>query len=214
MPGTERVLFDYPRSSAAYRVRLGLGIKGLPHTLVPVHLLRGGGEQRTPGFRAMNPQGLLPVLRDGDSVLTQSLAILEYLDETYPDPPLLPRRPADRAIVRAMALAIACDIHPLNNLRVRRYLQDTLGLGEDAVEAWARHWILEGFTALEQLVKHHGPTRGFCFGGMVSLADLCLVPQMFNARRAGCALSAFPRLLAIDEHLRGLPAFAAAAPTD
>lgn len=210
----ERVLFDYPRSSAAYRVRIALNLKGLASRFEEVHLLRDGGAQHLPAFRGLNPLGLVPVLQDGGEVLTQSLAILEYLDEVYPQPPLLPAGAAARAAVRAMALSIACDIHPLNNLRVRRYLADPLGHRDAQIDAWQRHWIGAGFAALEQFVQRAGSLGRHCFADQLTLADVLLVPQMLNARRVGLDLAPFPALVAIDACLRALPAFAAAAPPD
>jgi maleylacetoacetate isomerase len=205
-------LYGYFRSSAVYRVRIALNLKGLAYDTVPVHLLRGGGEQRQPDYLARNPQGLVPALEvEGGAVLTQSLAIIEYLDEIRPDPPLLPGTPLDRARIRAMALAVAAEIHPLNNLRVLDRLRRELGQGEAAVRAWYRHWVETGLAALEQLVLR-GPGGGFCHGGGPTLADCCLVPQIANARRFDCDLGRCPTLVAIDARCRELPAFAAAAP--
>jgi maleylpyruvate isomerase len=205
-------LYNFFRSSASYRVRIALNLKGLTYDYLPIHLRRGGGEQYSPPYKALNPQGLIPALEDGGRVLTQSLAILEYLEERHPEPPLLPREPADRATVRSMAMVIACEVHPLQNLRVMNYLKDTLRHGEEDVQAWSRHWISLGLTALEQMVRAV-PRRGaFCFGDTPTLADLCLVPQLGNARRFGCDLSVCPTLVRIDAHCLTLPAFANAAP--
>jgi len=205
-------LYNFFRSSASYRVRIALNLKGVQYEYVPIHLRRGGGEQYTPAYKALNPQGIIPTLEDGGRVLTQSLAIIEYLEERYPAPPLLPRDPADRATVRSMALAVACEIHPVQNLRVLNYLKDVLHHTEEELNAWSRHWITQGLTALEQMVRA-APNRGaFCFGNMPSLADLCLVPQLVNARRFGCDLSACPALVQIDATCCALPAFAQAAP--
>ena len=202
-------LFTYFRSSAAYRVRIALNLKGLPYQPEFVHLLRGGGEQHLPEFRATNPVGLVPVLEaDDETVLTQSLAIIEWLEETHPTPPLLPKDATARALVRAFALVIACDIHPINNLRVLRYLARTLGLEQEKIDAWYRHWIGEALPALEAMV----PDGPFCFGAAPTLADVCLVPQLANARRYQCPLEAFPRLLRADAACAALPAFQAAAP--
>jgi len=205
-------LYNFFRSSASYRVRIALNLKGVQYEYVPIHLRRGGGEQYTPAYKALNPQGIIPTLEDGGRVLTQSLTIIEYLEERYPAPPLLPRDPADRATVRSMALAVACEIHPVQNLRVLNYLKDVLHHTEEELNAWSRHWITQGLTALEQMVRA-APNRGaFCFGNMPSLADLCLVPQLVNARRFGCDLSACPALVQIDATCCALPAFAQAAP--
>jgi maleylacetoacetate isomerase len=179
---------------------------------VPIHLRRSGGEQYTPAYKALNPQGIIPTLEDGGRVLTQSLAIIEYLEERHPEPPLLPRDPADRAVVRSMALAIACEIHPLQNLRVLNYVKDVLHHTEEEVNAWSRHWVTQGLTAVEQIVRAV-PNRGdFCFGHTPTLADLCLVPQLVNARRFGCDLSVCPTLVKIDATCLALPAFANAVP--
>jgi maleylacetoacetate isomerase len=205
-------LFTYYRSSAVYRVRIALNYKGIPHGTVPVHLTRDGGQQHSESYREMNPQGLVPALADDGQVFGQSLAIIEYLEETHPDPPLLPPDFAGRAQVRAMALGIACDIHPLNNLRVTNYLRGPLGQGDEPVAEWIRHWIGEGFRALEELARRHGDGRHYLYGSSVTLADVCLVPQMYNARRYYCDLTPYPALVAIDAHLTSLPAFAAARP--
>lgn len=205
-------LYNFFRSSASYRVRIALNLKGVPYEYVPIHLRRGGGEQHTPAYKAINPQELVPSLEDGGRLLTQSLAIVEYLEERYPEPALLPRDPADRATVRSMALGVACEIHPLQNTRVLGYLRDVLHHSEAEVNAWIRHWVTLGLAALEQKVLAV-PRRGaFCFGATPSLADLFLVPQLYNARRFGCDLSVCPTLVKIDETCRTLPAFADAAP--
>jgi maleylacetoacetate isomerase len=205
-------LYTYWRSSAAYRVRIALALKGLEYESVPRHLLRDGGEQRRPDYLAVNPQGLVPALEDDGVVVTQSLAICEYLEERFPQPPLLPVTPRDRAAVRAMALAVACDIHPLNNLRVLQYLRSELGQDDAGVARWARHWIASGFEALEQLVARHSGDGRHCFGRSVTLADVCLVPQVANARRVQLDLAPWPRILGVVGHLESLPAFAAARP--
>ena len=203
-------LYTYYRSSAAYRVRIALGLKGIAYEAVPTHLRHG--EHMKPEFRAVNPQGLVPVLDDGGTTLTQSLAIIEYLEETHPEPPLLPKAPTDRARVRSMALTIACEIHPLNNLRVLNYLRGSLGLNDERVTAWYRHWIAEGLQSLEQQARELSRDGKHMFGASVTLADVCLVPQMYNARRFNCDLEPYPTLRAIDGYLQTLPAFAAAAP--
>ena len=203
-------LYTYFRSSAAYRVRIALNLKRLSYRSRFVHLAKG--EQRQPEYRDINPQGLVPALVDRGSALAQSLAIIEYLNDTYPEPPLLPRRRDERAYVRSLAQIVACDIHPLNNLRVIRYLADVLDQDEPARTAWVRHWIEEGFEAFEEQLIRHGAGGSFCFGDAPTLADICLVPQVFNARRFGCDLSGFPKIRAIDENCLALPAFRDTAP--
>jgi maleylacetoacetate isomerase len=205
-------LYTYFRSSAAFRVRIGLNLKRVAYDAAPLHLTRDGGEHLRDAYRAANPQGLVPALEDGGAVIGQSLAILEYLDERHPEPPFLPRTPLERAQVRSMALAIACDIHPLNNLRVLNYLKGEFGRDEEAVKKWYRHWIAEGFRGLEALVRRSSIDGKHCFGDSITLADICLVPQMYNARRFNCDLSAFPSLVKVDEHLSAQPAFASARP--
>jgi maleylacetoacetate isomerase len=202
-------VYTYFRSSAAYRLRIALNIKGLSGDMVSVHLQKEGGQHRKPEYRAINPQMRVPALRlDSGEVLTQSLAIIEYLDEVDPQPPLLPRDPVERAKVRALALAIACDIHPLNNLAPLRYLKNELGQEQSKIDAWYHHWVLEGFEALETMVRP-GP---YAFGGEVTLADVCLVPQIYNARRLKVPLERFPKLVAIDAACGKLPAFEQARP--
>ena len=203
-------LYDYFRSSASYRVRIALALKGLDCELVPVHLLRN--EQLKAPFSAMSAAGLVPLLKDGDELLTQSLAIIEYLDEVHPQPPLLPPGPAARARVRALALAIAGEIHPLDNLRVLQYLKGTLGVADAQKDAWYKYWIDIGFEALERQLARDPATGTFCHGESPTLADLCLVPQMANARRMAIDVAAYPTLVRIDAAARALPAFAAAAP--
>jgi maleylpyruvate isomerase len=205
-------LYSYFRSSAAYRVRIALNLKDLPYETVPVHLARGGGEQHAPGYRKLNPQGLVPVLEDGGRVFTQSLAIIEYLDEVHPQAPLLPKDPLARARVRALALAVACDLHPLNNTRVLSYLTGPMGLGEDAKLTWYRHWIAEGLGALEASLAGDRATGKFCHGDAPSLADCCLVPQLANAYRFKCDVSPYPTLLRIEKNCQALEAFRRAAP--
>ena len=205
-------LYTFFRSSASYRVRIALNLKGLAHEQIPIHLRRGGGEQFAPAYKAVNPQALVPALEDGGRVLTQSLAIIEYLEERYPEPPLLPKDPADRATVRAMALVIACEVHPIQNLRVLNYLRSELKQPEAEANRWAQHWIGLGFSALEQMARAASKHGKFCFGNSPTLADLCLVPQFSNARRFNCDLSPYPTLVQIDAHCATLPAFAKAAP--
>jgi len=205
-------LYTYWRSSAAFRVRIALAWKGLEYESVSRHLLRDGGEQRRADYLELNPQGLVPALEHDGVVVTQSLAICEYLEEIRPQPPLLPGGARDRAAVRAMALAIACDVHPLNNLSVQQYLRSELGAGEDKVSRWVHHWIARGFGALEQFVARHSADGRHCYGAAVTLADAFLVPQMYNARRAQVDLAPYPRLVAVARHLESLPAFVAARP--
>jgi maleylacetoacetate isomerase len=205
-------LYNYFRSSASYRVRIALGLKQLSYEYRAVHLTRAGGEQFAPEFRALNPQALVPVLVDGQAVLTQSLAIIEYLDEVHPDPPLLPKTPAERARVRALSFALSCEVHPLNNLRVLSYLSGELGASQEAKSKWYRHWIALGLEPLEAQVANSPHTGRFCHGDTPSVADCCLVPQLFNARRFECDLAPYPTLLAIERHCLELPAFRDAAP--
>src|SRR5215831_3340581 len=203
-------LYSYFRSSAAYRVRIALGLKGVAFEYVPVHLVKG--EQRDDRYRALNPQSLVPVLIDEGRIITQSLAIIEYLEERYPNPRLLPGAPAERARVRSIALSIACEIHPLDNLRVLQYLVRTLGVSEEVKNVWYRHWIDLGLSALESQLANDHATGTFCHGETPSLADICLVPQLANARRYNIPLDAYPTLTRIDSSCRALDAFAAAAP--
>jgi len=204
-------LYDYFRSSAAYRVRIALNLKGLAPEREFVHLRKG--VQRGEDYLAVNPQGLVPALvTDDGKVLTQSLAIVEYLDETVPSPPFLPRSPAERARVRSLAQAIACDIHPIDNLRVLRYLLHTVGVEEAQKDAWYKYWIDVGLEALEIAVSRDPATGRFCHGDAPTLADICLVPQLANARRVDMDLSPYPTLVRIDAECRKLPAFANAAP--
>jgi maleylacetoacetate isomerase len=205
-------LYTYFRSSAAYRVRIALNLKGVAYEPLPVHLLRGGGEQHSAAFAAMNPAELVPVLQDGPVALTQSIAIIEYLDEKYPTPPLLPPSLIERARVRAFALSIACDIHPLNNLRVMQYLGSELAADEGMRSAWSRRWIELGFAALERLLVAGTAAGPFCHGNSPTLADCCLVPQVFNALRLKCPLEPYPTVRRIYDHCTQLPAFARAAP--
>ncbi|WP_426209309.1 maleylacetoacetate isomerase [Massilia sp. TWP1-3-3] len=206
-------LYDYFRSSAAYRVRIGLNLKALTYEAVPVHLTRDGGEQLKADYLAINPGALVPALDDGGAVITQSLAILEYLDEMHPQAPLMPRDALGRARVRSLALTVACDIHPLNNLRVLRYLVKQGGLTEDAKNAWYVHWVQEGFAALEVLLSASGDTGRFCHGDTPTIADCVLVPQVFNATRFGIDLAAYPTIVRIDAACQAVPAFAAAHPS-
>lgn len=207
-------LYTYFRSSAAYRVRIALNLKGLAYEAVPVHLLRGGGEQLQPAYRAVNPAAMLPALEDDSgAALTQSLAIIEYLDEIHPAVPLLPPGPRGRARVRALALTVACDIHPLGNLRVLKYLVHELKAPDDAKAAWSRHWITEGFDALETMLAASPDTGRFCHGDTPTLADCCLVPQVFNALRFEVDMARFPTISRIHAACSELEAFSAAHPS-
>ncbi|MCW5620440.1 MAG: maleylacetoacetate isomerase [Burkholderiales bacterium] len=206
-------LYTYFRSSAAYRVRIALNLKGLDYEAVPVHLVRGGGEHRQPAYLGLNPAGLVPPLEDQGQVLTQSLAIIEYLEESHPQPALLPAAPLDRARVRAIAQAIACDIHPVNNLRVLQYLTRELDASEEQKNAWYRHWIGVGLQAVEAMLAGDARTGAFCHGDTPGLADCCLVPQIFNARRFDCDLSGLPRTMAVFDACMLLQAFQNAQPS-
>lgn len=204
-------LYHFFRSSASFRVRIALNLKGLGYQAVPVHLRRN--EHRAPDFLAKNPQGFVPALEtDSGEMVVQSLAIVEWLEETHPRPPLMPKDPLDRARVRALALAVACDIHPLNNLQVLRYLDRELGLDEERRNQWYRHWIDVGFTALEGMLAGHPKTGRFCHGEMPTVADVFLVPQVVNAQRLSCDLAPFPSITRIFERCMASDAFANAHP--
>ncbi len=205
---SQPLLFDYWRSSASYRVRIALNLKGIGYERAPIDLL--AGDQKAGPYRERNPQGLVPMLEIDGRRISQSLAIIDYLDSTRPDPPLVPSDPGDRAHVLALALAIACDVHPLNNLRVLKYLSGPLGQSEAARDAWYRHWIQEGFAALEAMAA--GRSGKFLFGDSPTLADICLVPQIYNARRFDVTLDDFPLLAAADAEANALDTFAAAHP--
>lgn len=205
------ILYGYGLSSASYRVRIALALKGLEVTSVPVNLR--AGEQRLEEFLQINCQGFVPALAmDDGAVLTQSVAIIEFLDETHPEPPLLPKAPLARARIRALAQAITCDVHPLNNLRVLQYLENELQHPKATRETWYRHWVQVGFDALERCLVRDGATGRFCHGDAPTLADVCLVPQVFNARRFAVDLSPYPRIVGIDAACGELPAFQGAAP--
>jgi len=211
MSTPDLTLYSYWRSTAAYRVRIGLNLKRLAYVQVPVHLVRGGGEQHATDYAALNPQHLVPALRHGDVLLRQSLAILEYLDDTWHEPALLPQSARERARVRALAQVIACDVHPLNNLRVMQYLERALDAPEAARTAWMQHWMRSGLDALEVLLAETA-MGDFCVGDAPTLADCCLIPQLYNARRFGLAPADWPRIARIEAACAALPAFAQAAP--
>ena len=202
-------LYTYFRSSAAYRVRIALNLKGLPYEMVAIHLTKDGGRQRTPEFRAVNPQMRVPALAlSSGEVLTQSLAIIEYLDDIHPEPPLLPADALERAKVRSVAQMIACDIHPLNNVGPLRYLKNQLGQEQSKIDGWYHHWILDGFEAIEAMIR---PAPYAC-GSEVTLADICLVPQVANARRLKVPLDRFPKIVAADTACARIAAFEQARP--
>lgn len=205
-------LYGYWRSSAVYRVRIGLNLKGLRYEQVAVHLVRDGGEQHAPAYAKTHPQKLVPVLQHGERNIRQSLAILEYLDELWPDPPLLPAAPRDRARVRALAQLVACDIHPLNNLRVLQYLEREYNAPQSERDAWVKHWIVEGFRAFEAMLVEDLSRGEFCEGDTPGIADCCLIPQVYNARRFGVDLDPYPTIRQIEAACLALPAFEAAKP--
>ena len=205
-------LYSYWRSSASYRVRIGLNLKGLAYDIMPVHLLRDGGEQHAEAFHAANPQDLVPILQHGQRMLRQSMSILEYIDEIWPERPLLPATARDRQRVRALSQVIACDIHPLNNLRVLQYFEREWGVPQSERDGWARHWMVEGFRALETMLRDHPSTGTFCDGDVPTLADCCMVPQVYNARRFGIDMTPYPTMVRIEQACLELPAFDAARP--
>jgi maleylpyruvate isomerase len=207
-------LYNYFRSSASFRVRIALNLKGLAYQDIPVHLLNAGGEQYAPTYQALNPQGLVPTLLDDEKVISQSLAIIEYLEDVHPEPPLLPKDAYQKALVRAFALAIAADMHPLNNLRVLQYLSKEFAVTEEKKSAWYQHWIAKGFMALEKSLTASKSAGDFCFGDTPTLADVCLIPQIYNANRYACDLSLYPTLTRIDAHCQQHPAFMNAWPMD
>ena len=204
-------LYGYHRSTASFRARIAINLKGIPYESVSLGIREG--EHRLPSFRALNPQGLIPALEDEGTILSQSLAIIEYLEERYPHPPLLPSSPVDRARVRSMALAVACDMHPLNNLRVLEFLRGPLGVDAEQVETvWYAHWIAEGFAALEEEARRWSADGHHMYGATVTLADVCIVPQMYNAVKFRCDLAPYPTLRGICAYLEQLPEFARATP--
>jgi len=210
-PGSIR-LYSYWRSSAAYRVRIALNLKGMPFEVLPVHLVRDGGDQHKAPFKDLNPQELVPVLLHGNRVLRQSMAIMEYLDETWPTPPLMPATARDRQRVRALAQMIACDMHPLNNLRVLQFFENTWNVPLPEREAWVRHWIDVGFEALEDTLADNPSTGTYCDGETPTMADCCLVPQVYNAERFGVDMSRYPTIRRVTEACLALEAFDAARP--
>jgi maleylacetoacetate isomerase len=202
-------LYSYFRSSAAYRVRIALNLKGIAYETVPIHLVKDGGHNKRPEFRAVNPQMRVPALvTPGGDVLIQSLAIIDYLDDIQPEPPLLPKNPIARAKARALAEIVACDIHPLNNIGPLRYLKNVMGQEQSAIDAWYQHWVVAGFEALEALIEG----APYACGKEVTLADLCLVPQVYNARRLKVPLDKFPKIVAADKACLALAAFERARP--
>jgi maleylpyruvate isomerase len=204
-------LYTYFRSSASYRVRIALAYKGLAHDAAYVSLPKG--EHQAEAFRAINAQALVPALEDGGRVLIQSLAIMEYLDETHPEPPLLPKGALDRAYVRAVAQIVACELHPLNNLRTLKYVKRSYKLDDAGVNTWYRHWIADGFAMLEGYLAREGRAGRYCYGDMVTIADCCLVPQVFNAQRYECDLGPYPTIVRVFDECMKLDAFASTQPS-
>ncbi len=207
-------LYNYFRSSASFRVRIALNLKQLKYTEIPIHLLKNGGEQYAKEYHTLNPQSLVPTLVDDDKIITQSLAIIEYLDELHPLPKLLPSDPYQKAFVRSFALAIAADLHPLNNLRVLKYLNEELKITENQKKQWYQHWIATGLSALEKTLTQSNQVGKYCFGDTPTLADIFLIPQLYNARRFACDLSAYPTLVRIDAHCQTQSAFQDAWPQE
>lgn len=205
-------LYTFFRSSASYRVRIALNLKGLTYDQAPIHLRRGGGEQLTAAYKSINPQALVPAFEDDGKILTQSLAIIEYLDEKFPKPPLLPVDLADKAFVRSLAMVVACEVHPIQNLRVLNQLKATYNQSDAQVNPWAQHWINLGLSAIEQMIVAQTRRGKFSFGDTPTLADICLIPQLGNARRFGCDLSKYPAILEIEKTCMAIPTFADAAP--
>lgn len=198
MPGSLK-LYSYWRSSAAYRVRIALQLKQLPHEIIPINLMRDGGDQHRPEFHQVNPQDRIPVLIHGQRIITQSISIMEYLEEYFPDNPIMPSTARERARVRSLAQIIACDIHPLNNLRVLQHLESGLSVPQEERDNWVRKWIGEGFDALEALLGENPSTGEFCEGDNASIADCCLIPQVYNAKRFGVDMSRYPTIMRIND---------------
>lgn len=206
------VLYTYYRSSCSYRVRIALAIKGIDYESRYVHLLRDGGENWQPEYVQHNPQGLVPTLVDGQRILIQSLAIIEYLEEAYPEPPLLPVNAGDRAYIRALAQIVISDIQPLNNLRILDYLEKELAINPQQLQSWYRHWVEAGLQAVEALLERHRQDGTYCYGDTPTIADICLIPQVYNALRYNCNLDAFPIICRIYGSCTSQPAFLQAAP--
>lgn len=205
-------LYDYFRSSASFRVRIALHLKNINYEAIPVHLVNHGGEHHFPQYRQLNPQGLVPTLVDNEHILTQSLAIIEYLDEIFPTPALLPTIPLDKAHVRSLSFLIACDIHPLNNLRVINQLRTQFQATEEQIQTWYHHWLKSGFDAFENRLDHFPRKKPVCYGSDISLADVCLIPQVYNAKRFNFSLDSYPIIREIATYCETLPAFVQAAP--
>ncbi|QEY50577.1 maleylacetoacetate isomerase [Legionella longbeachae] len=207
-------LYDYYRSTACYRVRIALNIKNVSYEKINIHLINHGGEQHSPEYHKVNPQGLVPSLEINGHVISQSLAIIDYLNEIYPTPPLLPQNAIDRATVKSLALIVACDIHPLNNLRVLNQLKNQFNPSESQITQWYYHWLKAGFDAFEAKLQTLPRQKPFCFGDMLSLADLCLIPQVYNAHRFHFAMDDYPLINEINTHCLTLEAFQKAVPED
>ena len=207
-------LYDYIRSSASMRVRIALSLKKISYETIPIHLLNNGGEQFSDQYKKINPQQLVPTLIDDAHIITQSLAIVEYLNDTYPIPPLLPASAHEKALVRSFALSIVADIHPLNNLRVLQYLKNELNISDEQKNKWYQHWMEKGLSALENRLTTQSKPSNFCFGDTPTIADICLIPQLFNAKRFNCDLSHYKRLQSIDTHCLKLDAFINALPKE
>lgn len=205
-------LYDYYRSSSCYRVRIALNIKHISYEAIPIHLINDGGEQHQSTYLELNPQGLVPTLDENGHILSQSLAIIEYLDEINPTPPLLPQNPFGRAQARSIAMTIACDMHPLNNLRVLNQLHEQFHASEEHVLVWYHHWLKTGFDAVESILKKQHRKHPVCYGSDVSIADICLIPQVYNAKRFNFSMENYPLICEINDHCLTLPAFVHAAP--
>ncbi|MDI9818529.1 MULTISPECIES: maleylacetoacetate isomerase [unclassified Legionella] len=207
-------LYDYYRSTASYRVRIALNLKRISYEKLSVHLLKNGGEQHSPEYLQLNPQGLVPTLEENGHVISQSLAIIEYLDEINPSPPLLPPTISGRAEVRSMALMVACDIHPLNNLRVLSYLREQFQATEEQIMAWYHHWLKSGFDALEKKLQSLPGRTSFCYGTEVTLADICLIPQIYNANRFNFSMAPYPIISEINSYCLSIAGFKDAVPKE